>query len=72
MGLSGAGYDVGSKFAVGRSVAAVTLVCSLCLTTDSMEAELITIIGNVASYILLHPQHPKLWMQHNMQDWSMS
>ena len=39
MGLPGAGYDVGSKFARGRmSLAAATVVC-FDLTIDKMEAE---------------------------------
>ena len=51
MGLQGAGYDVGSKFARGGiSVVAVTVVC-FDLTIDKREAELaelIAIILNVA------------------------
>ena len=47
VGLQGAGYDVGFKFARGGiSVAAVNIVC-FGLTSDKMEAErteLITII----------------------------
>ena len=51
MGLQGAGYDVGFKFARGGiSVATVTVVC-FDLTINKMEAdraELIAIILNVA------------------------
>ena len=69
MGLQGTGYDIGSNFARGGISAAVVPVC-FGLTTDSMEAERVELILNVAAtYIPLHPQHLK---HLSMNDWSIS